>query len=249
MAEVTIEIDDTTGDIKTLPEQVQKFLDARINDAFKRGAQKVEKELGGKVMDPAERERLKLLEDENARFKEEKALAEKNYEEARRLQEERLAKIAAEKDATIAATQAEIARRDGRLKSMLGAEIRAAAVAAGARDESLPELEKLLGADLDLDADLAPYVRGANGQPATDKDGQPVSIEGHVRAYLAAHPHHIRGARTTPGRANGGASFRQSPASPADVDRETALAAVAEDPSARTVGKAIGAIRARAKAS
>lgn len=245
MAEVTIEIDDK-GNIGTLPEPVQKFLDGRINDAFKRGAAKVEAELKDRTMDPAEKERLKLLEQENAKFKEEKALADKNYEEARRLQEERLSKIAAEKDEAIKARDAEVTRRTARLKSMLGSEIRAAAVAAGARDESLPELVKLLGADVDLDDDLQPVVKGEDGNPLAGKDGKPISIEGFVTQYLAEHPHHLRGSRGVPGKAQDGAAFRRAPASTADTAVEDSLAAVASNPSTRTIAGAVRSIRSRA---
>lgn len=244
MAELTIEIDEQ-GNIGKLPEPVQKFFDKGFNEAFKKGAAKVEAELKEKLADPAERERLKLLEQENAKFREEKALAEKNYDEARRLQEERLAKALAEKDEHVKAKDQEIARRDTRLRSMLGAEIRAAAVAAGARDESIPELVKLLGADLDLDADLNPFVKGEDGKPR-EKDGKRVAVEGWVTEYLAAHPHHLKGGRSTPGRATGGATYRQTPGSAADAEREGALAAVADNPSPRTIAAAVRSIRQRA---
>lgn len=239
MPELTIDIDDA-GNIGTLPAPLQQFLDGRINDAYKRGAEKVEKELAGTRVDPAERERLKLLEQENARFREQQALAEKNYQEAHRLQEERLSKIAAEKDDVLKAKEAEIARRDARLRDMLGAEIRAAAVAAGAREESLPELSKLLGADLDLDADLQPFVRGTDGGPRL-RQGVPVTIEGWVADYLAAHPHHLRAGRSQSGRAAGGATFGggATSASPA----EDALAALAKQPTAANVAKTLGALR------
>lgn len=245
MAEITIEVDEQ-GNIGTLPEPLQKFFDKGFKEAFKKGAAKVEADLQARPpVDPAERERLKLLEQENARFREEKALAEKNYEEARRLQEERLSKVAAEKDDALKAVQTEIARRDARLRAGLGAEIRAAAVAAGARDESLPELAKLLGADLDLDGNLEPFVKGEDGKPRTDKDGKPVTIEGFVTEYLSGHPHHLKGGTSTPGRAMGGATFRQTPANAADLQHEAAIAAVAEQPSTRRLATAMRSIRSR----
>lgn len=248
MAEVTIEIDEQ-GNIGKLPEPVQKFFDKGFNEAFRKGAAKVEADFAGKVIDPAEKERLKLLEQENARFKEEKALADKNYEEARRLQEERLSKIAAEKDDLIKAKDAEVERRTTRLRSMLGSEIRAAAIAAGARDESLPELVKLLGADVDLDADLNPFVKGEDGKtPRTDKDGKAVTIEGFVTQYLAEHPHHFRGSRGTPGRAQDGASFRRAPQSAEDVAAEAAFEAVAQNPTTRNIAAVAANIRKRATA-
>jgi hypothetical protein len=64
----------------------------------------------------------------------------------------------------------------------------------------------LLGADLDLDADLMPFVKGADGKPAADKDGKPVTIEGLVKAYLDTHPHHRAATTGTGGGARGGAS-------------------------------------------
>ena len=220
MAEITIEVDEQ-GNIGTLPEPLQKFFDKGFKEAFKKGAAKVEADLQARPpVDPAERERLKLLEQENARFKEEKALAAQNYEEARRLQE-------------------------ARLRAGLGAEIRAAAVAAGARDESLPELAKLLGADLDLDGNLEPFVKGEDGKPRTDKDGKPVTIEGFVTEYLSGHPHHLKGGTSTPGRAMGGATFRQTPANAADLQHEAAIAAVAEQPSTRRLATAMRSIRSR----
>jgi hypothetical protein len=127
---------------------------------------------------------------------------------------------------------------------MLGAEIRAAAVAAGAREESLPELSKLLGADVDLDADLQPFVRDSDGTKR-EQDGKAMSIEGLVREYLASHPHHLKGGRSTAGRAQGGVAMRQSMGQVSDA-HDDAFAAVAENPTVRNVGAAIRSLRARA---
>mgnify|MGYP001559356587 CR=1 FL=1 len=244
MAELTVEVDDK-GNIGTLPDALQKFLDKQINESFRRGASKVEAEMKDKLADPAEKERLKLLEDENHRYKEEKALAEKNWEEAARLKEERHTKALADRDAIAVTTQAEIARRDVRLRAMLGAEIQAAAVTAGARLESTVELQKLLGADLDLDAMLQPFVKGADGKPVLATDGTPQTIQGYVTQYLADHPHHLQSTRGTSGRAAGGASLRGLPATGADADVERALATVEDQPSGANLAGAIGAMRRR----
>lgn len=240
MATLTVEIDDK-GNIGTLPAELQKFVDTRINDAFGRGAKKVEDEMKGKLADPAQVERLKLIEEENSRLKEAEARATKNFEEADRLKEERYKKQLEEKDGTLSAKEQEIARRDQRLRSSLGSEIRAAAVAAGARDESLPELVKLLGADLELDPEtLEPFVKGADGKPLT-KDGKPVSIEGHVAQYLTDHPHHLGGKRGQSGRAKGGASLTGGAS--ALTDKDSAVAAAEEEPSRANVNAALGALR------
>lgn len=244
MAEVMIEIDDQ-GNIGKLPETVQKFLDSRINDAFKRGAQKVEAEIRDKMPDPVAVEKLKALEEENSRFREAEAKRKGEHDEAMKIAEQRHLAALKDREDKIAATTAEVARRDTRLRAMLGSEIRAAAIAAGAREESLPELVKLLGADLDLDAHLQPFVKGEDGTPRTDKEGKPVPIEGFVTQYLAAHPHHLRKAGGTPGRSSDGASFRRSAPTGADAAIEDAVAAVASNPSTRTLAGAVRAIRSR----
>lgn len=240
MGTLTVEVDDK-GNIGTLPPELQKFFDTRVNDAFGRGAKKVEEELRGKLADPAQIERLKLLDEENSRLKEAEARAKQNFEEADRLKEERYQKQLAEKDTALAAKETEIARRETRLRSSLGSEIRAAAVAAGARDESLPELVKLLGADLELDPEtLEPFVKGADGKPLT-KDGKPVSIEGHVAQYLTDHPHHLAGKRGQSGRAKGGASLTGG--SSALTDKDSAVAAAEEAPTRANVNAALGSLR------
>ncbi len=244
MDPITVEVDEK-GNIGKLPEPLQKFFDTRINDAVRRKAEQLEAEFKGKTVDPSERERIKAVEDENSRLKEAEARAQKNYEEADRLKEERHKKSLEERDGVVTAKDQEIARRDTRLRSMLGSEIKASAVAAGAREESLPELVKLLGADLDLDAaTLEPFVKGTDGKPLVDKDNKPVSVEGFVKQYLADHPHHIAKPGGRSGRATGGATMRGASAVPGS--KEEALAAAADNPNARNVTTAIGAIRKKA---
>lgn len=246
MAEVTIEIDDQ-GNIGKLPEPVQKFFDKGFNEAFKKGASKVEAELRDKIADPVTIEKLKALEEENSRFREAEAKRKGEHKEAMDIAEQRHAAALKDREDKIAAAAAEVERRTGRLKSMLGSEIRAAAIAAGAREESLPELVKLLGADVDLDADLNPIVIGADGK-ALEKDGKPVGIEGLVTEYLASHPHHLKGSRGVPGRSTDGASFRRPAATAAEAQHEDALAAVASNPTTRTIAGAVRSIRQRASA-
>lgn len=244
---LTIELDEK-GNIGTLPEKVQTFLDTRINDAFKRGAEKVEKELKPRLRSEVDEERLKTLESENSRFKEAEAKRKGEHEEAKKIAEERHAAELKEREDKLTAKEQEIARRDERLRAMLKSEVRAAAAAAGARTESLPELEKLLGAELDLDpTSLEPFVKGAEGKPKTDKDGKPITIEGFVTQYLADHPHHLNGKRGQHGKAGGGATLRGSQLQ--TDDKETALAAVEEEPTAQNQNAAIAAIRRKATAA
>ncbi|MCC6774409.1 MAG: hypothetical protein IT360_24710 [Gemmatimonadaceae bacterium] len=231
---------DENGRIKKLPDELQTF----VNHTVARERKEWIAKYGA---DPAERERAKTLEEENSRLREAEAVREKRWDDALKEQETRLSRQITEKDDAIKARDAELDRRTGRLKSMLGSEIRAAAVAAGAREESLPELVKLLGADVDLDADLNPIVKSADGKPL-EKDGKPVSIEGFVTDYLASHPHHLKGSRGVPGRSIDGASFRRPAATIAEVQHEDALAAVASNPTTRTIAGAVRSIRQRASA-
>ncbi len=240
---IVIEVDEQ-GNIGTLPEPVQAFVNKAINEAFKRGAQKVEREMSSRAIDPAERERLLQAQADANLLREEIATRDKNFEEAARLREERFQRELDQREQTLKSKETEIGRRDARLRGMLGAEIRAAAVAAGARDESLPELQKLLGADLDLDENLEPFVKGEGNAPKLDKDGKPVSIEGLVREYLASHPHHLRGGQSQSGRAQGGASIGRSVAAPSPADE--AVERLAADPSLRNLTAAVRNVRLRA---
>lgn len=240
---IVIEVDEQ-GNIGTLPEPVQAFVNKAINEAFKRGAQKVEREMSSRAIDPAERERLLQAQADANLLREEIATRDKNFEEAARLREERFQRELDQREQALKSKETEIGRRDARLRGMLGAEIRAAAVAAGAREESLPELQKLLGADLDLDEHLEPFVKGEGNAPKLDKDGKPVSIEGLVREYLASHPHHLRGGQSQSGRAQGGASIGRSVAAPSPADE--AVERLAADPSLRNLTAAVRNVRLRA---
>lgn len=211
MPNLEIEYDEATGKIGTLPEPLQKFVDSMINQRNGETRKKIEAELADKYKtaapDAAERERLKLLEDENQRYKTADAERKAEYEKALKIREEAEQKREAERAAKDAEREKEIQRRDGRLRDMARTEIKIAAKKLGARDESLDELGKLLGADLDLDADLNAFVKGADGKPLAGKDGNPVTIEGHVKAYLDTHPHHRASTAGTGGGARGGANL------------------------------------------
>ena len=242
MAKFEVEVADD-GSIGALPEPFQKEFDRKVSDAVTKAQKNLEAKFAGQLADPAEKERLKMLSDENSRLKEAEARAAKNFEEADRLKEERHAAALKEREDKLTSKDSEIVRRDSRLRSMLGSEIRAAATAAGARDESLPELVTILGFQLDLDGDsLEPFIKGADGKPL-EKDGKRVPIEAHVQQYLVDHPHHFNATRGKSGRASGGATLRGH-----GVHGETdaAIAAAAENPNPKNVTSTISAIRKKA---
>lgn len=152
------------GSIGTLPDPLQKLLDTRIREATQRAKAKT-------TADPVETERLKTLETELEQYRIKDAEAGKRYEEAIAIRE---AREKAERDRL----QAELDRRTERLKRAAHAEIKAEALKAGAREESLDELVALLGTRISLNDDLEPVVDGAD------------SIAALVVGYLDAKPHH-----------------------------------------------------------
>jgi hypothetical protein len=228
---LTVELDEK-GLPKALPEPLQRELDRRVNASVQTALKNAEKKGG---LTPAEREELAALREDKSRLEQSVAEHNKDWQEALRIQAERLE---AKRAADIAARDAEVKAREARIAkyqdaNKLGA-IRAAAVAAGARDESLPELEKLLGSDVKFDPETDdPFIPGA--------DGTKQPIEQFVTAYLQAHPHHLGRGKGTPGRATGGASFAGRAINPADAKKEAALNNLAAEPTHKNVEKAVGA--------
>jgi len=243
MPTVQVEVSDD-GNVGTLPEALQKLFDAKFNEAFGKGKAKAAEEAKSQMGDPVERERLKLLEAENSRLKEAEARAKGDAVEAEKIRNQREAQERADWQAKLDAAAKDIDRRTTRLRELTGKEIRAAAMAAGARPESLDELEVLLGGRIGLDDALQAFVRNAQdaGKPLLDKDGKSVSIEGFVGQYLADHPHHkaAPGGRGMGG--GGGRSLAGQPLSGVAADKAAALEEVAKQPSVANVARAFGQV-------
>lgn len=242
--ELKVEVNDD-GSIGTLPPELQKFLDKRIKQSYADAHDKALATLRDERTarpDPVEIEKAKALEMEVSKLKEAEALREKNYQEAQRIREERHAAELAEKAAALDATAKEVARRTARIQELAQREIRAAAVAAGARKESLDELELLLGGQLGLDDALQVFVKDTQdaGKARLDKDGKPVSIEGFVTQYLTDHPHHKAAPSGRGGGATGGRSL--SGQTGAATEKSSALAELERNPTIRAVGDALKTI-------
>jgi hypothetical protein len=214
MATVQIEIDEATGQPKDLPEALKKHVDGLVDAGFKaRHAalrtdlekQFAEKYKPAPTLDATERERLKLLDDENQRFKTAEAERKAEYDKALKIREEAEAKREDERKRAADVTAKELARRDQRLRELARDEIKVVLMRLGAHDDGLDILAEYLGAKLDLDADLKTFVKGADGQPAVDKDGNPVTVEGFVREFLTTKKSFVAAASGTGGGARGGA--------------------------------------------
>lgn len=171
-----------------------------FNEGFAKGNAKKAEELKPLIVDPAERERMKTLEKELEDRKIADLEQARKYEEAAKIREERFQKELREKDEAIQV-------RHTKLQAGARAEVKAAALKYGAREESLDELASILGGEIDFDDQLDPFVKGTDGKPAVDAKGQRLSIEGRVRSYLDSHRHHIKGPGGVGGGAPGGASL------------------------------------------
>lgn len=216
MAKLEIEIDDATGSFKELPEPLKKHIDGLADAGFKaRHAElrtNLEKQFAEKykpatTIDAADRERLNLLEDENQRFKTVEAERKAEYDKALKIREEADAKREDERQKAGAEKDKELQRQRARLLEVSTTEIKIAAQTFGAHAAGLEKIARLLGADIDLDADLKPFVKGADGQPAVDKDGNPVTIEGHVKLFLTDNPYFVASTAGAGGGARGGVTL------------------------------------------
>jgi hypothetical protein len=195
------------GTIAALPDALQKHLDGIVS---RRLAE--DRSRRSKTPDPVESERLKTLEQEVEGYRLRDAEAQRKYEDAIAIREERERK---ERDRY----QAEIDRRTQRIQRSVRAEIQAEALRAGARDESLDELAEILGGKVALNDDLDPVVAGADGQP------DPGGIAGLVSRYLEAKPHHRRAPAGQTMGAAGGAFARTGQSTGSAADRIAAIQA------------------------
>jgi len=211
---ITVPLNDD-GTIGALPDPLQKFLDAKIAQVSKRFERKAD------VPDPVERERLRQLEAENQQYRVGEAEREKRYEDALKMREDEWAK-------RLEATKADLAKRDARLVAATGAEIRAAALRYGARDESLEDIEALLRARVTLNADLAPVVLDDKGEP-TD-----LTIDALVKATLDKKPY-FRTAPAAGGGAPGGAFTQTGTAVGVAAELLAAEAAYGKAPTAENM--------------
>jgi hypothetical protein len=222
MATVEIEIGEN-GEIGKLPDDVQKFFDKKYKEAYQKGADKSEAALKPHLVDPKELEDLRTIKKEYEAQRIALLERDKKYEEAKGEIERRHATdIETERKAH--------GKTKNKIRELTGKSIRAAAVEAGARSESLDELERLIGADVDFDDTLEPFIKDAEGKPLADKDGKPVTLEGYVKDYLDRKPHHKAGTHARGGKAPGGAHLKGS-TTPQPGSREAARANLEENSS------------------
>jgi hypothetical protein len=151
------------------------------------------------------------------------ALAPLEAEKHQRIAEEnsilqtRLTELAKESDRTLkqreeaharqtVAAQDALAKREGRIKDLVKAQIRGEALGYGAREESLSELELILINAIGYDEDMEPFVKDEDGKPR-QLHGKAIGLSTYVKQYLDSHPHHRKAPTARGAAAAGGASF------------------------------------------
>jgi hypothetical protein len=235
---IELELDEAKGEIVgDVPEPI-KALFARIENTahgagFGKGAAKAAEEAKAQIAAAVAAEKAKLeamapLEKEKylREAEENKTLKQQMLESSREM--DRAMKSREEAHASQLLERADaLKKRNARIVELTKAQLRGEARAAGARDESLDELEVILHSSIGYNDDMEPFVKSGDGTPKTVQ-GKAQSLGSFVKEYLDGHTHHKRPAQGQGGGARGGASTHGHAGGP--VNLEAARAAVLADP-------------------
>jgi hypothetical protein len=222
MPKLDVEVDDKGEFIGQVPAELATILDkiksTAHGEGFGKGAQKAAEEAKKQIEDAIKAEKLKLdaqMPLEKAKWdeidqlnKHLKAQLEATAAESRKrlteVQETHATEMTAKMDA--------LTKRNDKIRALVNAQLRALAASAGARDESISELEVILQHRIGYDDAMEPYVKAEDGTPAKTTAGNPLGIDAFVKQYLDNHPHHRKPTTARGGDARGGASLRGAPA-------------------------------------
>lgn len=219
MPKLEIELDEKGEFVGTLPTELASVLDkirtTAHGEGYGKGAQKTAAEAKQQIEDAIRAEKLKLetafplekakWDDIDAQNKLLKTQLETSLGESRKRMQER--EEAHALDITRRADA--IAKRNEKIKGLVGSNVRALAAKAGAREESLSELDVILQSRIAFDDEsMDPFVLAEDMKtPAKTPAGNPLSIEAFVQQYLDTHPHHRKPTGATGGNARGGAAL------------------------------------------
>jgi len=226
MPKFEVETDDKGEFVGQLPTELDAILtklkSASHGEGFGKGAQKAAEEAKAQIAAAIQQEKAKLeamapLEREKWQGIDEQNKALKSQLENTLSESRKQMTSAAEAHALELTRKAEaLAKRNQKIQSLVVSTLRSLAAQAGARDESLGELEVILQHRIGFDDDMEPYVKGEDGNPAKTTAGNPLGIDVFVKQYLDNHPHHRKPAPGRGGDARGGASLRANV--PASLD-------------------------------
>ena len=217
MPKFDIEVDDKGEFVGAIPPEFDSIL-TRIKtsshgEGYGKGSQKAAEEAKQQIADAIKAEKLRLemqAPQERAKFDEIDArnkLLATQVESMAQEHRKTLTQTAEAHALEITKRADALTKRNQRIQALVTANLRAQAAQAGARDESLGELEVILQHRIGFDDDMEPYVKGEDGQPAKTAAGNPLAIDVFVKQYLDNHPHHRKPAPGKGGDARRGASL------------------------------------------
>lgn len=193
-------------------EQAAKDAKSQIESAVAQKAKELEAQA------PYEKARLSQLESDNASLASKLAELTKEQSDASKALKEAHAEDIIERTKRIEA-------REGLIKKLTARSLRGEALQAGAREESLDELELILSHYVGYDQDMEPFIKGPDGQPIIVQ-GTQQSINSFVKDYLEKHPHHRRPPTAyRPGRARHGVSLTDPGQNP-QTSRDAAVSRI-----------------------
>lgn len=218
MPKFELEIDEKGEFVGQLPTEIDEILKRREITAHGTGFRSGQ----GKAAEDAKKQLEDTLRAERAKWEAQAPLERAKWDETaeqNKLLKQQVEAIATESRKSMTAREEshalEITRRteamqkrDTKIRSLVNATLRGLAAAAGARDESLSELEVILQHRIGFDDDMEPFVKGEDGQPAKTAAGNPLGMDAFVKQYLDNHPHHRKPVGGQGGGARGGASFQ-----------------------------------------
>lgn len=218
MPKVEVDIDDKGEFVGQLPTELDAILtkikSASHGEGFGKGAQKAAEEAKQQIASAIAAEKAKLeamapLEREKWQGIDEQNKALKGQLETTLSESRKQMTSTAETHALELTRKAEaVQKRNLKIQALVTANLRSLAASAGARDESLSELEVILQHRIGFDDDMEPFVKGEDGTPAKTTAGNPLPIDAFVKQYLDNHPHHRKPVAGRGGNAPGGSSLR-----------------------------------------
>jgi len=212
-----VELDDKGEFIGTLPPELTTVLErlraTAHGEGYGKGAQKTAEEAKKQIEDAirAEKAKLEALHPvEKAKWDEidtQNKLLKSQFEST--VQESRKQLTAREEAHAIEITKKldALKTREAKIQALVKGHLRDLAAQAGARDESLTELEVILQHRIHFDDDMEPFVVDEAGQPAKTAAGNPLGLDVFVKQYLDNHPHHRKPVAGRGGDARRGASL------------------------------------------
>lgn len=217
MPKFEIELDDKGEFLGTVPPEFDSVL-TRIKttshgEGYGKGAAKAAEEAKQQIAEAIKAAKLKMELDapmERAKFDEIDTRNKQLTGQVQAMAQEHQKTLTqtAETHAVEITKRAEaLTKRNQKIQTLVNAHLRALAAQAGARDESLSELEVILQHRIGFTDDMEPYVKGEDGQPAKTTAGNALPIDVFVKQYLDNHSHHRKPAPGKGGDARRGASL------------------------------------------